>query len=104
MLALRMGRTVDELYQTMSSREFSMWIALYNEDRWGDDVADRRTDFQAGLVCSTIANFAGKSLKANAKALVPADFMPSLVVAEKEVELDPVMFFTAVAASKKFNT
>lgn len=80
-----------------------MWVALYNEDRWGDDNVDRRADFQAGLVCSTIANFAGKTLKANAKPLVPADFMPNMAVPEKEVELDPVMFFTAIATSKKFN-
>jgi hypothetical protein len=103
MLALRMGRTVDELYRTMSSAEFSMWVALHNEDRWGEDNADQRADFRAGLVCSTVANFAGKSMKSNVKPLAPADFMPSLAVPEKVVELDPVTFFTAVAASKKFN-
>lgn len=100
MLALRMGRTLDELMKSMSSAEFSMWVELYEQDQWGD----MRGDFHAALICSTIGNFAGKILPDRAKALIPADFMPNLAAKPEPIEeVDPVMFFTAVASSKKFN-
>lgn len=100
MLALRMGRTVDELMQSMSSAEFSMWVELYEQDQWGD----AKGDFHAALICSTIGNFAGKILPDRAKPLTPSDFMPSLAAKPAPVEeVDPVMFFKAVAASKKFD-
>ncbi len=99
MLALRMGRTIDELMHSMSSSEFSVWVELYNDDQWGE----AREDFRAGQICATIGNFAGKVMAKDASALKPADFMPTLVEDEVAEEPDPVTFFTAVAASKTFN-
>jgi hypothetical protein len=97
---MRMGRTIDELMNSMSSAEFSIWLELYEEDQWGE----ARDDFRTGQICATVANFAGKTLKENSAGLRPADFMPNLRTAPVvEAEVDPVIFFTAVAASKTFN-
>jgi hypothetical protein len=94
-----MGRTIGELMDSMSSQEFSIWLALFEEDQWGE----AREDFRLGQVCATIANFAGKTLKEGSNGLKPADFMPNLrTEPEAEVEPDPVAFFGAVANSKQF--
>lgn len=37
-----------------------------------------RADFRAGMICATLANYAGKVRSEGADAAVPADFMPSL--------------------------
>lgn len=100
MLALRMGRTIGELMATMSSQEFSIWIELYKEDRWGEDLLDLR----AGVISATVANYAGKVRKERAAPATAAEFFPNLAEDPAEPkELDPVSFFTAVAASKSFN-
>lgn len=100
MLALRMGRTIGELMETMSSQEFSIWIELFEEDQWGE----AREDFRFGMVAATIANYAGKVRSDKAPQACAADFMPTLrTVPVEPVEPDPVMFFKAVAASKTFN-
>ena len=96
MLALRMGRTLEELRRSMSSSEFSLWLEMYQDDQWGED----RDDLRAGIIASTIANFAGKMRK-DAQPLQPSDFMPNLSKEKEEAEPDPVAFFTAVANSKK---
>jgi len=95
MLALRMGRTLEELCASMSSAEFSLWIEAYNEDQWGD----KWHDWRAGLVASTVANFAGKTLGKGAKNLSPQDFMPSTSADDDEEdgeaeEPDPFAFFS----------
>lgn len=96
MLALKMGRTLDELYASMSSREFSLWVEMYRDDQWGE----AREDLRAGLIAATVANYAGK-VRTDSNALGAEAFFPGLV---KEVEVqeepDPIAFFTAVAASK----
>lgn len=98
-LALKMGRTLDELSKSMSSHEFSLWMEMYREDQWGS----AREDMRAGLIAATIANYAGR-VRTDSQALAPGDFFPGLdkAVAVQE-EPDPVAFFTAVAASKNFN-
>lgn len=104
MLALRMGRTVDELYQTMSSAEFSMWAALYEENQWADERAELQADFRAGTICATVANFAGKSLRRGSDNLSPGDFMPSLAKPQEPLpEPDPLAHFTLLAAAKSFH-
>lgn len=49
-LALRMGRTVHELTQTMTASELKMWIEF---DRVSP-IGDRRGDIQAALVASSV--------------------------------------------------
>ena len=85
----------------MSSAEFSLWIEAYKVDQWGD----RWHDWRAGLIASTIGNFAGRTLNSGTAGLTPEDFMPRFGDQEPEVieEVDPIAYFTAVANSKQFN-
>lgn len=57
----------------MSSKEFSEWIVYYSE--YSFDVNKEWNDFRAGVVASTVANFAGKTSK---KAMKPSDFIPTV--------------------------
>jgi hypothetical protein len=68
-LALKMGRTVDELQRTMTSAEFGEWIAYYSIEPFGERIEDLR----AGTVASTVANVnRGKDTRPYA----PLDFIP----------------------------
>ena len=68
LLAPHLGRTVEELQATLTTRELMNWIAFYELDPWGE----RRADLRAGIVASTTYNMQrGKS-----KALKASDFMP----------------------------
>ena len=49
-LALRMGRTVHELTQTITASELKMWIEF---DRLSP-IGDKRGDIQAALVASSV--------------------------------------------------
>jgi hypothetical protein len=91
MLALRLGRTLGELGQSMSSAEFALWIELHRRE----PIDESREDLRTGIIASAIANWAGKMLKEGAKALSPLDFMPFLDRGEEEVvvEPDPVGYF-----------
>lgn len=86
-LALRLGRTLGELCETMSSEEFSLWLLMYQEEPWDDSRADLNT----GIIASTIANYAGKMRKENAEPARPIDFMPfvKFEVVEDVVEEEP---------------
>jgi hypothetical protein len=99
MLALKLGRTLAELSASMSSSEFSLWIALYREDHWGELRADER----AGVIASTVANYAGMTRAQGAEPAKPRDFMLHLPpkTDEEEIEPDPVAFFSAVAEARK---
>jgi hypothetical protein len=104
LLALRLGRTLEELQNSMSSQEFSLWMQMYSEDQWGDGPANDRADERAGLVAATIANFAGKTLKKDAKQMKPSDFFAKTAAPqEAPKEVDPVAFFTAVSKNAKFD-
>lgn len=100
MLALRMGRTLGELCDSMSSAEFSLWIEAYKDDRWGG----KDEDFRAAVVASTVANFAGKQLANNATT-TPQDFMLRYGDQQEveQEEPDPLAYFTAVANNTPFN-
>ena len=99
MLALKLGRTLEELGAQMTSREFSLWKELYKRNQWGELFAYER----AGIVASTVANYAGMTRSKGAEPAKPSDFMPYVPEGHKdeaEVEPDPVDFFTAIAAVK----
>jgi len=68
-LALSLGRTVWELMNTMSAREFASWQAYWAIEPWGE----HRADLRMGILASTYANcHAGR----RGKAFEPADFIP----------------------------
>jgi len=73
-LALAMGRTIQELRAVLSYAEFQEWCWYYQIEPWGED----RADLRAGIVSSTIANYAGKVRSEGTQQAMPADFMPYL--------------------------
>lgn len=72
MLARTLGRTLGELSVSMTAQEFGMWAAEYEREPWGDV----RADLHAGIVASTVANYAGKMRAKDQAAAKPADYMP----------------------------
>lgn len=83
-LALRLGRTLEELGRTMTAMEWSLWLELYEQYPWDGDW------LQTGIISAMIANYAGKILPEGEKVL-PSEFMPpwNKVVEEP----DPLEFF-----------
>lgn len=90
---MRLGRTLGELGETMSSAEFSLWLALYKRAPWDET----RADINAGIIAATIANYAGKMRGESVPPASPADYMPFI---EKptvvEQEPDPLEFFAKI--------
>ncbi|QBF86568.1 DUF4035 domain-containing protein [Leclercia adecarboxylata] len=54
-LALRLGRTLHELKQTLTARELRMWIEF---DRI-NPISDRRGDIQAAQISAAVLNSQG---------------------------------------------
>lgn len=75
-LALRLGRSLDELLRTVSSAELTHWRAFDSLE----PIGDWRMDLGFGVVASTIAN-ANRSRDTD--PFKPIDFMP---LAEKPKE------------------
>jgi hypothetical protein len=65
-----LGRTVEELLDTMSGEEFMGWCAFYHLEPWGYEAANWRM----AVVAATTANYSNRKLK---KPLKPSDFLPS---------------------------
>ncbi|ELQ6062878.1 DUF4035 domain-containing protein [Cronobacter sakazakii] len=57
-LALRLGRTLHELKQTLTASELRMWIEF---DRL-NPISDRRGDIQAAQVAAAVLNSQGAKL------------------------------------------
>lgn len=68
-LALALGMSVREAQEKITSREFVEWMAFYRLEPWGE----WRGDYQAGMVCSTVANIVRKKGSGRYK---PSDFIP----------------------------
>ena len=73
-LALAMGRTIEELRAVLTYREFAEWCLYYQIEPWGE----ARADLRAGIISSTVANYAGKCRTEGAEPSVPSDYMPYL--------------------------
>lgn len=87
MLARTLGRTLDELGQTMSAAEFADHWSDYRRSPWGD----RRADIHAAQISQTIVNWAGKVSKETAQL---SDCLLDFEREEEpEVEIDPAAFF-----------
>lgn len=63
-------------------------MQLYAEEPWGPE----RADLRAALICSTIANYAGKMRAQGTEPASPADFMP-FSKRPVEQEPDPLEYF-----------
>lgn len=99
MLALKMGRTLEELGRTMSSQEFALWLELYEEDLWGE-MADYH---RAGIVAATVANYAGMMRDKGTGPASPQDFMPYKPKGsdEPETEPDPIEYVMSIVGGKR---
>ena len=87
LLARTLGRTVDELAATMSSREFSMWWNEYEREPWGEYRSDLRSAAERAMV----ANTAGKMLKTEVDV---AELMFNFDrKSEPQTEIPPEQFF-----------
>ncbi|WP_414146879.1 DUF4035 domain-containing protein [Erwinia sp. BNK-24-b] len=58
-LALRLGRTLHELKETLTASELRMWIEY---DR-ANPISDRRGDIQAAQVATAVLNSQGAKVK-----------------------------------------
>ena len=67
-IAALLGRTVEELHQTMTSVEFTDWCAFYSLEPWGFDS----DNWRMGVIGATVANYSGRVKK----AVKPSDFFP----------------------------
>ena len=76
-----------ELGETMSSAEFSIWVALYKQAPWDDT----RADVQSAMVAATVASYAGKMRKEGSTVEL-SEFMPFLA-REEMPEPDPMEHF-----------
>ena len=81
--------TLGELGERMSAQEFDLWRALHRQAPLGPE----RGDLQAGIVASTVANFAGRQMK-DGKSAKPSDFMPA-AQEKADVNPDPMQHFGA---------
>ncbi len=70
-LALALGKTVSELGQSLSYKEFRQWCAYYQIEPWGEYRADLRTGILAATVSNIFSAYAGTEQQAQ-----PIDFMP----------------------------
>lgn len=75
----------------MSALQLTEWLIYLNLE----PVGEMRADFRAGMVCATVANYAGKVRKEGADAAVPADFMPALASRKNQSNAgDPLLMKT----------
>ncbi|PUX63391.1 phage tail assembly protein T [Cronobacter sakazakii] len=87
MLALRLGRTLHELKQTLTASELRMWIEF---DRL-NPISDRRGDIQAAQISAAVLNSQGAKLSQDDLLLQWSATEPN----EESAELEG--FFAALA-------
>ena len=75
-------RSLADLLENMDSEEVCLWVAEYLRNPWDE----ARADLRAGIIASSIANYAGKSLK-DGSSVTPLDCMP---YSQPEPEAAPV--------------
>ncbi len=93
LLALALGRTVNELENTLGSGELTEWLAYYRLEPFGQE----RDNYHAATIATTIANYSGK-LK-TAKQI--QDFMFSTNEDRRNRETGKTLAIMNVLARKK---
>ncbi len=69
-----MGKTVRQLLAEIDSAELTEWMAYAQLEPFGSKI----DNFRSGMICATVANYAGKVRGDKAPAAMPDDFMPAL--------------------------
>ena len=82
MLALRLGRSVSELLQTVGSRELTEWMAFDTIS----PIGDWRGDYASAQVAAILAEV-NRDKKSRPKQFTPRDFMPFLDREEDQHEV-----------------
>lgn len=59
---------------SLDSHQLAEWYTFLNLE----PIGDLRADYRAGMLCATLANYAGKARIEGAEAANPADFFGSL--------------------------
>ena len=77
----------DALLASLDSRQLGGWYAFLQIE----PIGAMREDFRAGMICSTVANYAGRQRAENAGPAQPADFMPSLEALPRATETAVLM-------------
>lgn len=72
----------------MSSAEFSLWLAVADDDPW-----DEHHDLGYAQICTQVARFSGKMLS-KGFSVNPHDFMPLPQPLESKEEPDPLKHFS----------
>lgn len=93
-LALKLGKTVQELYEQMGAYEFSLWAAEYARNPWGEE----RADLRMGILASAVVNVSGKTVKRGGE-VKPSDYMPFQKKTDDEdefINVDPATFLKSV--------
>jgi len=75
------------LLASLDSRQLAEWYAYLQIE----PIGQLREDFRAGMICSTVANYAGRQRAENAGPAQPADFMPSLEALPRPTETAVLM-------------
>lgn len=76
--------------------ELGMWQAMYVVDPWGEE----RGDLRAGIVASSIANWAGKTMR-KGETVAPLDYMPLVDHPKKKSNLSGLHAFLKSRPTKK---
>lgn len=76
--------------------ELGMWQAMYMVDPWGEE----RGDLRAGIVASTIASWAGKTM-VKGHSVDPFDYMPLVENPKKKASLTGLHAFLKSRPTKK---
>jgi hypothetical protein len=70
-LSLALGRTVDELLNSLSAAELAEWRQFYDLEPWGSDAEF----YRVGIVAAMIGNV-NRDPKKRPKPFTPRDFVP----------------------------
>ena len=87
--------TVKELLERIDSKELSEWAAYHSLEPFGY----LRSDLQAGIVASTMANC--NRTKNSQKAFTPIDFMPIIANAQNK-DKEPMDESDMIAVMRQF--
>ena len=88
--------TVRELLNRIDSSELTEWAAFYSLEPFGDF----RSDMQAGIIASTIANC---NRSKHSKTFKPIDFMPLVKEEPKQMSGDEIKNVLKAMAEEQNN-
>ena len=77
----------DALLASLNSRQLLEWYAYLDLEPGGE----LRQDFRFGVLCATVANYAGKMRKQDSELAVPADFFATIDDGRRAASQTPIL-------------